>query len=65
MAKVNVGFIQQVVSLYIQREAIRIPTQSCVNYAVRLVVGYLAVGVGVCARTVLHAVAQVGVQALP
>ena len=41
MAKVNVRFVQQIVSLYIHRVVIGIPTQSCVNYAVRLVFGYL------------------------
>ena len=65
MAKVNVRFVQQIVSLYIHRVVIGIPTQSCVNYAVRLVFGYLAVGVGVGARAVLHAVAYICMQALP
>ena len=41
------------------------PSQSCVHNAIWLVVGYLSVGIGVGACTVLETVVQVQVQLLP
>ena len=65
MTKIHVRFVEQIVGLHVNVPAGQVVGDACIEDAIRLVLLYLPIRVGVGSGTVLHSVVDVHIQVFP